>query len=195
MAGSLNALFPAADPGAVQKGVGHPELLPTPGHDRNQALAPGRTDRCHSGPMTEKFNADFYVTCATVIPVLFLAAAVQGQAFVFLLHRAGRGTARQRQWITRRFFRFRVAAIVIAGIVGEPIALWALYRESERPWQGPTVLVATLILLLAVAAAPIGAYADQIAQLLDQALEGPPELAAPGEDEAPGDQRGEQSRQ
>ena len=34
--------------------------------------------------MTEKFNADFYVTCATVIPVLFLAAAVQGQAFAFL---------------------------------------------------------------------------------------------------------------
>jgi hypothetical protein len=30
--------------------------------------------------MTEKFNADFYVTCATVIPVPFLAAAVQGQA-------------------------------------------------------------------------------------------------------------------
>jgi len=54
--------------------------------------------------MTEKFNADFYVTCATVIPVLFLAAAVQGQAFAFLLQRARRGTARQRQWITLRFF-------------------------------------------------------------------------------------------
>jgi hypothetical protein len=145
--------------------------------------------------MTEKFNADFYVTCATVIPVLFLAAAVQGQAFAFLLQRAGRRTARQRQWITLRFFRFRVAAIVIAGIVGEPIALWALYRESERPWQRPTVLVATLILLLAVAAAPIGAYADQVAQFLDQTLESPPERAKPGENEAPGDQRGEQPRQ
>lgn len=137
--------------------------------------------------MTEKFNADFYVTGATVIPILFLAAAVQGQAFVFLLQRARRGTTRQRQWITVRFFRFRVAAIVIAGVVGEPIALWALYRESERPWQRPTVLVATLILLLAVAAAPIGAYADQVAHFLDQALEGPQERAAPGEDEAPGD--------
>lgn len=42
--------------------------------------------------MAEKFNADFYVTCATVIPVLFLAAAVQGQAFVFLLQRARRST-------------------------------------------------------------------------------------------------------
>jgi len=52
---------------------------------------------------------------------------------------------------------------VTAGIAGEPIALWALYRESERPWQRPTVLVATLILLLAVAAAPIGAYADRVA--------------------------------
>ena len=143
-------------------------------------------DGCHSDPMTEKFNADFYITCATVIPVLFLAAAIQGQAFVFLLQRAGRGTARQRQWITRRFFRFRVAAIVIAGIVGEPIALWALYRESERPWQRPTVLVATLILLVAVAAAPVGTYADHVAQFLDQAMKGPQERAAPGKDETPG---------
>jgi anti-sigma-K factor RskA len=73
--------------------------------------------------MTEKFNADFYVTCATVIPVLFLAAAVQGQALVFLLQRARRRTARQRQWMTLRFFRFVVAAIVIARIAGEPVAL------------------------------------------------------------------------
>jgi len=144
--------------------------------------------------MTEKFNADFYVTCATVIPVLFLAAAVQGQAFIFLLQRAGRGTSRQRQWLTLRFFRLRVAAIVIAGIVGEPVALWALYRESERPWQRPTVLAATLILLLAVAAAPVGTYADRAAQFLDQTLQGPPERPAPGEDEAPGDQREQQSR-
>jgi hypothetical protein len=31
--------------------------------------------------MTENFNADFYVTCATVIPVLFLALAVQGRTY------------------------------------------------------------------------------------------------------------------
>jgi hypothetical protein len=29
--------------------------------------------------MTETFNADFYVTCATVIPVLYLAVVVQGR--------------------------------------------------------------------------------------------------------------------
>lgn len=75
------------------------------------------------------------------------------------------------------------------------MALWALYRESERQWQRPTVLVATLILLLAVAAAPIGAYADRVAQLLEQTLQGAPERATPGKDEAPGDQRGEQPRQ
>jgi hypothetical protein len=86
--------------------------------------------------LTEKFNADFYVTCATVIPVLFLAAAVQGQAFVFLLQRARRRTARQRQWITLRFFRFHVAAIVIAGIAGEPIALWALYGNPRGRGSG-----------------------------------------------------------
>jgi hypothetical protein len=53
--------------------------------------------------MAENFNANFYVTCATVIPVLFLAAAVQGQAFVFVLQRARRRTGRQRERATLRF--------------------------------------------------------------------------------------------
>jgi hypothetical protein len=137
--------------------------------------------------MAENFNADFYVTCATVIPVLFLATAVQGQTFVvLLLQRSGRRTARRRELVTLQFLRLRIAGIVIAGVVGEPIALLALYRESEWPWQRPVVLVATLGLLVAVAAAPISAYADRVVKLLDPALEG---LA-----EAPGDQRGEPSQ-
>jgi hypothetical protein len=133
--------------------------------------------------MAENFHADFYITCATVIPVLFLASAVQGQALVLLVQRAGRGTARQREHVLLRFFKFRVAAIVIAGFVGEPIALWVLYWESERPWQRSTVFAATLILLAAVAAVPIKTYTDRAANFLGLTPEGLPKAA--------GGQRGE----
>lgn len=145
--------------------------------------------------MAEKFNAEFLRHLRHRDPGAVPRRSRTGTGICLPLATGQEEHPRQRQWITLRFFRFRVAAIVIAGIAGEPIALWALYRESETPWQRPTVLVATLILLLAVAAAPIGAYADQLAQFLDQALEGPPERAKPGENEAPGDQHAEQPRQ
>lgn len=139
--------------------------------------------------MATNFNADFYVTCATVIPVLFIAAAVQRQALIFLLNRVGRRTVRHREL---QFLRFRAAVIVIAGVVGEVIALLALYWRSEMPWQRLMVLLATLILVAAVGVAPIRSYADWVEQVLDHpTLEGPLGRATPGEDEVPGDQRGE----
>jgi hypothetical protein len=46
--------------------------------------------------MAKTFDVDFYVTCATVIPVLFLAVAVQGSAYASLL-RAWQKTQRVSQ--------------------------------------------------------------------------------------------------
>jgi len=136
--------------------------------------------------MATNFNADFYVTCATVIPVLLIAAAVQGQAVIFLLNRAGRRTLRHREL---RFLRFRASLIVIAGVVGEVIALLALYWRSDMPWQRLMVLAATLVLFGAIAGGPITAYADRVGWFVDHpTLERPPGRAAPGEDEGPGDQ-------
>jgi hypothetical protein len=140
--------------------------------------------------MAKNFNADFYVTCATVIPVLLIAAAVQRQALIFLLHRVGRRTVRHREL---RFLRFRASVIVIAGVVGEVIALLALYWRSEIPWQRPMALVATLILFGVIAAGPIRAYADLVEPFLENpTLERPPERATPGEGEGTGD--GDDSR-
>ena len=40
--------------------------------------------------MAKGYDSDFYVVCATVIPVLFLAAAVQGNAYKNVLGAATR---------------------------------------------------------------------------------------------------------
>ena len=37
------------------------------------------------GFMTDKFQPDFYITCASVIPVLFLAVAVEGRVYRWAL--------------------------------------------------------------------------------------------------------------
>lgn len=47
-----------------------------------------RNPGCQSCVVAKNFNADFYVTCATVIPVLFIAVTVQGQAYEAVLREA-----------------------------------------------------------------------------------------------------------
>jgi hypothetical protein len=144
--------------------------------------------RCHSGLMADKFPSDFYVTCATVIPVLFLAVAVQGRTFESILRAyrtadqasaediaqrlrdaQSRGDSR-REWakqvrtnrwgsehIKSSFSILTASFIVGAGTVGEVIALLTLYRVSEVTDGRFIVLVATLILVAAVAAGPFWA--------------------------------------
>jgi hypothetical protein len=43
----------------------------------------------HAAPAPPPFNATFYATAATIIPVLFLAIAVQGRAYDNLLKTLG----------------------------------------------------------------------------------------------------------
>jgi len=116
--------------------------------------------------MAKNFPADFYVTCATVIPVLYLAGAVQGTIWESLMQAASAGVrARLKGRITYRItltptptvsMLLAAAAMYIglAGGVGEFLALLALYRGSEVPIQRVIVLVATLILVFAVVTLP-----------------------------------------
>src|SRR5690348_5357412 len=90
--------------------------------------------------MTKHFPSDFYVTCAAVIPVLFLAAAVQGGPFKLLLRAsmaATRANAAVSKASRRRalpafarssLIRITAYTIVVAGAFGEVNALTALYR-------------------------------------------------------------------
>jgi hypothetical protein len=121
--------------------------------------------------MTKHFPSDFYVTCATVIPVLFVAIAVQRGPYKLLLHAsmaAVRATAAVSRVSRRRalpalawalLIRFSAYAIVLAGLYGEFYALMALYSASERSGQRVTVFVMTLILLFAAVVGPVWEYA------------------------------------
>jgi hypothetical protein len=117
--------------------------------------------------VAKNFNADFYITCATVIPVLFLAVAVQGQVYDAALRnslqqaRTGRHNRRISKYSTRIFSLLLFLAayvILLAGIGGELTALLALYAGAEGGAKLFTLL-ATLALVIAAAAGPLARFA------------------------------------
>ena len=128
-----------------------------------------------------QFSPDFYITCATVIPVLFLAVTVQGPAWGWVLSTSERAS-RYSNPILRRLLRLEsavpgdrrwqrtrktLAELMIVPLVvillvsvtacglGEGLALYVLYRGSESVGDRRDVLVATLFLLAAVLAGPL----------------------------------------
>src|SRR5579863_1238628 len=117
---------------------------------------PGSHEPCsprgrRGGPV---FNATFYATGATVIPVLFLALAVQGRGFGELLRAATMGreeaAANKRRDPVLLFPpRVLLAAawvIMAASFVGEGVAMYDLYSGSASSGlDGITVLAATLV--------------------------------------------------
>jgi pimeloyl-ACP methyl ester carboxylesterase len=109
------------------------------------------------------FQPDFYVTCATVIPVLFLAVAVQGTSYQDLLDMLVKvAMAPQNAPPIRKFWAYMAAGltalvgylVVGLGVGGEIAALYALYRGHEDG-EREIVLVATLMLVAAAAAGPV----------------------------------------
>src|SRR5690242_1748039 len=95
--------------------------------------------------MTERFNADFYVTCATVIPVLFVSLTVQAQSYESVLRRG------ERMPLPRRWLLLNGAYLyVVFGGIGELVALLALFERSDALGWRVIVLIATLLLLSAV---------------------------------------------
>ena len=129
-----------------------------------------------AAPAPRAFNHDFYVTAATVIPVLFLALAVQGRVYEGLL-RAALTTLRVKRAGRDRFpvihvtagFRLPWLAILtvngllwltaflipVAGYMGEQRAVTALYDGHDDSVTRPIVLFTTLFLFLVVAMGPM----------------------------------------
>lgn len=118
----------------------------------------------HAAPAPPAFNSTFYATVATVIPVLFLALAIQSGAFEGVLKAAlrlapgfqrGDRTAR-RALRTFASLRLLWAAYImlLAAVVGEVLALSALYLGRELAGVQPTVYAAAIVLVLAAAAGP-----------------------------------------
>ena len=114
------------------------------------------------------FNVDFYVTAATVIPVLFLVLAVQENTFKDMIQTwqdlvvASRTTLHHK---LRPLTAFRFTArysllplttfgILIAGSFGELLAVYAVYQGQDRGSTRVTVLLSTMFLVIVVLARP-----------------------------------------
>ena len=114
---------------------------------------------CDSCLMAKSFDPNFYVTCATVIPVLFLAVAVQGRTYESVLESALKAAQSPAKSETRaRLLQAVAFAIWLAGVFGEGTSLVVLYRQAAWPNDRWLVLGATMILVVAASAGPLAAY-------------------------------------
>jgi hypothetical protein len=140
----------------------------------------------HAAPA---FNGLFYATGATVIPVLFLALAVQGRTYEDLLKaisaRAARiGTAVElRQRLANAAIVLAalaaVALIIMAGIA-EMYAFDALQTGSAQLIDVISVYYAVFVLTLGVVAPPTVSFLKAVWQM----DAGPPVIASEREDVA-----------
>lgn len=117
----------------------------------------------HAAPAPE-FNGLFYATAATVIPVLYIALAVQGHAGASLAHAAVRirtgGPAPMIFWrfATSQILGFLASLIITGGAIAEASAIWVLYEGRSEGNLGPVILGATIFLTVATAAGPAREY-------------------------------------
>lgn len=107
------------------------------------------------------FNTDFYVTIATVIPVLFLAIAVQGPVYQDLVQALRAIDIKHRSRLRRTAGGMTYALvwqflyfILIAGFAGELFALIAIAVHKEASGEQAIMLVLTAILLAGVVIGP-----------------------------------------
>jgi hypothetical protein len=124
------------------------------------------------------FNGLFYATAATIIPVLFLAIAVQGPLYSDLLkafdavlrrfreHKAGSSSPRLllRLWIGSVLASSAAVAILIVTVGGEIEALLSL--NAQRAYGDPHAAIAAAVLLtIAAAIGPALAFARMMVAL------------------------------
>jgi hypothetical protein len=150
----------------------------------------------------------FYTTVAAVIPVFFLALAVQASGYKESLRKAITETETVNPGnftgITGPLRVVWASVVVIAGVGGEATAIIVLYAgtdgSSGSPWR-LIALVTTLILLAGVASGPIWEYIrasfkvqklvlaasfKRLAEILEQlqrqaSTQGPAAAAEPGD--------------
>src|ERR1700689_1254898 len=110
------------------------------------------------------FNGLFYATAATIIPVLFLAIAVQGPLYGDLLKASGTTLRRFREhkagssprrlglhlWVGSVLASGAAVAILIVTVGGEIEALLSL--NAQRAYGDPHAAIAPAVLLTAAAA-------------------------------------------
>lgn len=123
----------------------------------------------HAAPA---FNSSFYVTAAAIIPVLYLALAVQAPAVgkaVGTRIRTDRLVLVRPRWpyaysLRTELLLVGTVVLTILGIAAEMAALMSLYSQETASGAGPLVLVATLTLLLAVMTATVVTLGNALEQ-------------------------------
>jgi|SRR5579863_3144574 len=97
-------------------------------------------------------NADFYVTAATVIPVIFLGLVLQGGMWAWLSRRiktlSGQPT---RLGIAVSLLQLFALAVLVANTVAEIVALHALQTSHSSATASGTVFWSTVFLLILLA--------------------------------------------
>jgi ABC-type Fe3+ transport system permease subunit len=123
----------------------------------------------------DTFNADFYVTAATIIPIFLLALTLQGRTIEDLLSRIYKEYQREysRDILLSAVQRLRVAIIaflilvviiliIYSGFLGEWYSVTSLYNRASSVNHYRAVLGSIFILLIIVVAGPMvkigGAY-------------------------------------
>jgi hypothetical protein len=137
------------------------------------------------------FNGLFYATTATIIPVLFLALTLQGTIFDRALrayHSATKAafTSAPGWQSTATLFaasvlRMTLTLILLAGVGGEALAIYALSQQQASASTQHHVLSSAIILTFATAAGPIISNATAYAaahRAPAPAIPGPPPVPA-----------------
>lgn len=116
--------------------------------------------------MKDSFNSDFYVTAATVIPVLYLALTLQGPTFERVLKRWRDHTPDNSKSFTGSL-RWTIhsggmglaatfaAIFIFSGIAAEFFALLGLYQRKASQGMGALIFISIVFLLFMVAVGPI----------------------------------------
>jgi len=114
-------------------------------------------------PLTPSTIA-FFATAATIIPVLFLAIAVQGRAFEDLIKAMDvlvRHTEDSVPWYARGAHKtahvalsIAAAGILVYGVGSEIVAIYTLYQQKDEHGAGQAVLDGVIVMIIATAAGP-----------------------------------------
>lgn len=133
------------------------------------------------------FNGLFFATAATIVPILFLALAIQGRFFEELLTRYTANIRRvMKNLQTTKSTLYTIIApitasaplviaalILVAGASAEIIAIDVLYRQYAMPFAGTYVFVWTIFLVIVVLFPPtvrFGRTVIQVSRELTQSL-------------------------
>jgi hypothetical protein len=108
------------------------------------------------------FNSNFYITAATAIPTLFVALAVQGNGYENLL-KSSTALSNSRRFIpavvVSSLLIAPATAILFFAVLGESLAVYALYQQQAESTTSQYVLVATITFVFATAVGPAVTFA------------------------------------